>query len=149
MKNINERILLHKGFDSTVLRLYSRRSHLESNFEVSNGSIEKLVEKIQAKPKLPSFHVCMSFLYFLPQKPFDRVWANNLTTIAWLLFSLFFNSLLARVDCFSIPVFLVFRVLRWRAFHNSRIKGCFPNKPWNVICILCTTKLAPPWNCRI
>ena len=47
----------------------------------------------------------------------------------------FFNSLLARVDCFSIPVFLVFRVLRWRAFHNSRIKGCFPNKPWNVICI--------------
>ena len=77
----------------------------------------------------------MSFLYFLPQKPFDRVWANNLTTIAWLLFSLFFNSLLARVDCFSIPVFLVFRVLRWRAFHNSRIKGCFPNKPWNVICI--------------
>ena len=51
MKNINERILLHKGFDSTVLRLCSRRSHLESNFEVSNGSIEKLVEKIQAKPK--------------------------------------------------------------------------------------------------
>ena len=30
---------------------------MESNFEVSNGSIEKLVEKIQAKPKLPSFHV--------------------------------------------------------------------------------------------
>ena len=59
MKNIDERILIHKRFDSTVLRLCSRRSYLESNFEVSNGSIEKLVEKIQAKPKLPSFHVCL------------------------------------------------------------------------------------------